>query len=119
MGADLGDDGPKVTSFIDDIPELEEMGATVVFREFASITIFFVINKYSESELAVLDLIQFFVEVLDKYFGNNVCEIDLVFNPDKLHYILDEVILDGIVISLDVDKVLGVLMSRQEAILQQ
>jgi AP-3 complex subunit sigma len=42
----------------------------------------FIIDE-AESELAVLDLIQVFVEVLDKCF-ENVCELDLIFNPDKV-----------------------------------
>lgn len=42
----------------------------------------FVIDD-AESELAVLDLIQVFVEVLDRSF-ENVCELDLIFNPDKV-----------------------------------
>ena len=39
----------------------------------------FVIDE-AESELAVLDLIQV---LLDKSF-ENVCELDLIFNPDKV-----------------------------------
>lgn len=42
----------------------------------------FVIDD-AESELAVLDLIQVLVEVFDKCF-ENVCELDLIFNPDKV-----------------------------------
>ena len=42
----------------------------------------FVIDE-AESELAVLDLIQVLVEVLDRTF-ENVCELDLIFNPDKV-----------------------------------
>jgi hypothetical protein len=42
----------------------------------------FVIDE-AESELAVLDLIKVLVEVLDKSF-ENVCEMDLIFNPDKV-----------------------------------
>ena len=53
----------------------------------------FVIDE-AESELAVLDLIQVLVEVLDKSF-ENVCELDLIFHPDKINYILDEIIVDG------------------------
>ena len=45
----------------------------------------FVIDE-AESELAVLDLIQVLVEVLDKSF-ENVCELDLIFNPDKVKII--------------------------------
>ena len=80
---------------------MRSLGARAVVREFANIRIFVVVDQYSESELAILDFIQFFVELLDSFFGNNVSEIDLVFNPQKLHFILDEIILDGIVISTD------------------
>ena len=37
----------------------------------------------SESELGILDLIQVFVESLDKRF-ENVCELDLIFHVDKV-----------------------------------
>ena len=41
-----------------------------------------------ESDLGILDLIQVFVEALDKCF-ENVCELDLIFHSDKCHYVLD------------------------------
>ena len=43
----------------------------------------------SESELGILDLIQTFVETLDKCF-RNVCELDLVFHADKVCTMLHE-----------------------------
>ena len=98
-----------MTNFIDDIASLNGIGARVIYREYASLTFFFIVEQQSESELAILDLIQFLVELLDKQFGNNVCEVDLVFNPEKLHYILDECIMDGIVISTDVDETSAML----------
>ena len=36
-----------------------------------------------ESELGILDLVQVFVESLDKCF-ENVCELDLIFHSDKV-----------------------------------
>ncbi|KAL7082722.1 hypothetical protein ACP275_14G119400 [Erythranthe tilingii] len=42
----------------------------------------------------MLDLMQVFVETLDKCFSN-VCELDVVFNFSKVHTILDEIILGG------------------------
>jgi AP-3 complex subunit sigma len=50
----------------------------------------------AESELGILDLIQVFVEVLDKCF-ENVCELDLIFHSDKVNYILDEIVMGGMV----------------------
>ena len=54
-------------------------------RVYATLVFIFVIDE-AESELAVLDLIQVLVEVLDKSF-ENVCELDLIFNPDKVKLI--------------------------------
>ena len=48
----------------------------------------------NDNELAYLEAIHFFVEVLDAFFGN-VCELDLVFNFYKVYAILDEVFLAG------------------------
>jgi AP-2 complex subunit sigma-1 len=48
----------------------------------------------NDNELAYLEAIHFFVEVLDSYFGN-VCELDLVFNFYLVYAILDEVFLAG------------------------
>lgn len=39
----------------------------------------------NDNELAYLEAIHFFVEVLDQFFGN-VCELDLVFNFYKVNH---------------------------------
>ena len=38
-----------------------------------------------DNELIALEIIHRFVETLDKYFGN-VCELDVVFNFDKVKW---------------------------------
>ncbi|XP_022741570.1 AP-3 complex subunit sigma isoform X2 [Durio zibethinus] len=75
----------------------------LVYKHFATLYFVFVFDS-SENELAVLDLIQVFVETLDKCF-KNVCELDIVFNYSKemtllenifwIHTILDEIIFGG------------------------
>lgn len=68
----------------------------LIYRHFA--TLYFVVAADStESELGLLDLIQVFVETLDKTF-ENVCELDLIFHSDRVHYILDEVVMGGMVL---------------------
>ena len=47
-----------------------------------------------ENELLTLEIIHYFVEALDKYFGN-VCELDLIYHFQKAYMVLDEVILGG------------------------
>ena len=41
-----------------------------------------------------MQLIHLLVETLDQYFGN-VCELDIVFNLNKVYGILDELIVGG------------------------
>merc|ERR1719499_2750216 len=41
-----------------------------------------------------MEMIHFFVELLDSYFGN-VCELDLIFNFQKAHHIMDEMVVAG------------------------
>ncbi|RHW69566.1 AP-4 complex subunit sigma-1 [Trypanosoma brucei equiperdum] len=45
-------------------------------------------------ELAIYEFIQLLVETLDKYFGN-VCELDVMFNLEKVHFIVEEMFVNG------------------------
>lgn len=45
------------------------------------------------------------VETMDKYFGN-VCELDIMFNLEKAHYILDEMVMNGTIVETSRLKVL-------------
>ncbi|KAL9053414.1 MAG: hypothetical protein Q9162_004784 [Coniocarpon cinnabarinum] len=65
----------------------------VVYRRYAGL-FFCVCVDANDNELAYLEAIHLFVEVLDTFFGN-VCELDLVFNFYKVYAILDEVFLAG------------------------
>ncbi|CAB1319340.1 unnamed protein product [Coregonus sp. 'balchen'] len=59
----------------------------------------------SESELGILDLIQVFVETLDKCF-ENVCELDLIFHVDKVHNILAEMVMGGMVLETNMNEII-------------
>eukprot|EP00877_Chromochloris_zofingiensis_P002399 jgi/Chrzof1/1215/Cz01g45020.t1 len=78
---------PKHTNFV------EFKTYKIVYRRYAGL--FFSIGvDVSDNELATLEAIHLFVEILDHYFSN-VCELDLVFNFHKVYLILDEFILAG------------------------
>ncbi|KAG8926914.1 Sigma-adaptin 3A [Tulasnella sp. 419] len=84
----------------------------VVYRCYATLYFVFVVDG-GESELGMLDLIQVFVESLDRAF-ESVCELDLVFHFDEVHYILSEVIQGGLVLETNVDQIsLAVKESRR------
>jgi AP-2 complex subunit sigma-1 len=65
----------------------------VIYRRYAGLFFSFVVD-INDNELAYLECIHNFVEVLDHFFGN-VCELDLVFNFHKVYMILDEMFLAG------------------------
>lgn len=57
----------------------------VIYRHYATLYFVFVVDG-AESELGILDLIQVFVESLDRTF-ENVCELDLIFHFDEVGYL--------------------------------
>jgi len=77
----------KFTNFI----EYEKY--KVIYRRYAGLYFSFIVDV-NDNELAYLESIHLFVEVLDYFFGN-VCELDLVFNFHKVYMILDEMYLAG------------------------
>jgi len=68
----------------------------LIYRHFVTLYFVFCVDS-SESELGILDLIQVFVEILNKCF-EKVCELDLIFHMDKVHYILNELVMGGMVV---------------------
>jgi AP-3 complex subunit sigma len=96
-----------------------DLPALITYRHYATLY-FIMISTSTESPLALLDLIQAFVESLDKLF-ENVCELDLIFNFETLHAALGEMIVGGVVVETSSDKVIkgvkeqGRVPQRKEA----
>jgi AP-3 complex subunit sigma len=85
---------------------IPEWGDTtkIIYRHYATLYFIFAVDQ-QESDLGILDLIQVFVESLDKCF-ENVCELDLIFHSDKVNYILDEIIMAGMVLETNINHIL-------------
>ena len=45
----------------------------------------------------MLEFIHNLVETMDKYF-ENVCELDIMFNIEKAHFIIDEMVMSGYIV---------------------
>ena len=52
---------------------------------------------YFQNELGTLEFIHALVETMDKYF-ESVCELDIMFNIEKAHFILEEMMLNGCIV---------------------
>eukprot|EP00457_Paulinella_chromatophora_P022000 gb/GEZN01024696.1/.p1 GENE.gb/GEZN01024696.1/~~gb/GEZN01024696.1/.p1 ORF type:complete len:169 (+),score=24.22 gb/GEZN01024696.1/:24-530(+) len=76
----------------------------LIYRHYATLYFVFAVST-AESELGILDLIQVFVESLDKCF-ENVCELDLIFHSDKVHFIIDEIVMAGMVLETSLKEIL-------------
>ena len=91
------------------IPEWGE-NIKLIYRHYATLYFVFAVDS-QESDLGILDLIQVFVEALDKCF-ENVCELDLIFHSDRVHYILDEVVMGGMVLETNINLILQAIKDQ-------
>ncbi|KAM9239112.1 AP-4 complex subunit sigma-1 [Leptosomus discolor] len=81
----------------------------LVYRQYAALFIVVGINE-TENEMAVYELIHNFVEVLDKYFSRVVSEtLNIMFNLDRVHIILDEMVLNGCIVETNRNRILAPL----------
>ncbi|XP_034397822.1 AP-3 complex subunit sigma-1 isoform X1 [Cyclopterus lumpus] len=84
----------------------------LIYRHYATLYFVFCVDS-SESELGILDLIQVFVETLDKCF-ENVCELDLIFHVDKVHNILAEMVMGGMVLETNMNEIITQVDSQNK-----
>ncbi|KAK2744027.1 Sigma-adaptin 3A [Myotisia sp. PD_48] len=75
----------------------------ITYRTYATLS-FILISTSTESPLALIDLIQVFVETLDRLF-ENVCELDLIFGYETMHAVLGEMIVGGVVVETNLDRI--------------
>ncbi|KAG0288834.1 hypothetical protein BGZ96_007433 [Linnemannia gamsii] len=94
-----------VCNFLEGSQMLGGQDTRVIYRHYATLYFVFVVDE-SESELGILDLIQVFVESLDRCF-ENVCELDLIFHFKEVHDILAEVITGGMVLETDIGDIVA------------
>lgn len=81
----------------------------VVYRQYAGLY-FCMCIQMRDNELAYLEAIQLFVEILDAHFSP-VCEQDLVFHFYKVYALLDELFLAGEIQETNKNEVLARLES--------
>lgn len=80
----------------------------IVYRRYAGLY-FCICVDVGDNNLAYLEAIHNFVEVLNEYF-HNVCELDLVFNFYKVYSVVDEMFLAGEIRETSQTKVLKQLL---------
>ncbi|KAI8826858.1 AP complex, mu/sigma subunit [Fimicolochytrium jonesii] len=94
-----------VCNFLEGSELIGGQDTKIIYRHYATLYFAFVVDS-SESELGILDLIQVFVEALDRIFSN-VCELDLIFRPDEVSQLLSEVISGGMVLETNITDIVA------------
>jgi AP-4 complex subunit sigma-1 len=93
---------------------VEHLQYKLIYRRYASL--FFIVGvDNDENELATLEFIQCLVETFDKYF-ESVCELDVMFQVEKAHFLVEEMMANGSVIETNKMNVLQplVLMDNEK-----
>jgi len=93
------------------VPEFGD-STKIIYRSYASLFIIFAVDQ-QESDLGILDLIQVFVEALDLCF-ETVCELDLIFHSDRVHYIIDEIISAGMVLETNLTLIMQAINDQKK-----
>ncbi|EQL31215.1 hypothetical protein BDFG_06390 [Blastomyces dermatitidis ATCC 26199] len=83
----------------------------ITYRTYATLS-FILISTSTESPLALIDLIQVVVEALDRLF-ENVCELDLIFGFETMHAVLGEMIVGGVVVETNLERIVQGVKSQE------
>ncbi|KAJ6017331.1 AP-3 adaptor complex subunit sigma [Penicillium sp. IBT 35674x] len=83
----------------------------ITYRTYATLS-FIMISTSMESPLALIDLIQVFVESLDRMF-ENVCELDLIFGYETMHAVLSEMIVGGVVVETNTERIVAGVRNQE------
>jgi AP-1 complex subunit sigma 1/2 len=94
---------------------VEHRSLKLVYKRYASLYFALAVDHF-ENELIVLEMIQHYVEILDRYFGS-VCELDLIYNFHKAYFILDEVLVAGELQETS-KKLIAKLVSEQDLLVE-
>lgn len=76
----------------------------LVFKTFGSIFIAMILDE-SENELAIMDFINVIMNCFDEVF-KGVCELHFIMNPEKIYFIMDEMVSGGIVIETNQEEII-------------
>jgi AP-3 complex subunit sigma len=93
------------TNIISDFQYCEGKTRKLLYRQFGSIYIILIIDE-SENELGILDYVNLMMNVLENIF-KGVTEMDIINYPEKVYYVLDEMISGGFVIETDKNEILS------------
>eukprot|EP00565_Helicotheca_tamesis_P008989 CAMPEP_0185724808 /NCGR_PEP_ID=MMETSP1171-20130828/1186_1 /TAXON_ID=374046 /ORGANISM="Helicotheca tamensis, Strain CCMP826" /LENGTH=137 /DNA_ID=CAMNT_0028392741 /DNA_START=129 /DNA_END=542 /DNA_ORIENTATION=- len=86
---------------------VEYRGYKVIYRRYASL--FFIVGtkadvisggtsvENNENELGLLEFIHTLVETMDKWAGS-ICELDIMYQLEQVHFLLDEMVMNGYVV---------------------
>jgi len=85
----------------------------IIYRRYASLFFIIGVDLEEQNEMSYFEFIHIIVETFDKYF-ESVCELDIMYNIEKAHYILEEMVQNGDIIETNKDVILGPLYALEK-----
>ena len=80
----------------------------LLFRRYAGLYVIIAVDKTEENELAILEFIHCIIETFDKHF-EKVTELDIMFNSERAHLILEEMFCNGTIVECNKSNILNPL----------
>jgi len=90
---------------------LKKQPCRLVYRRYASLLFTFCVDE-NANELAVLEAIHMFVELLDKFFSS-VCELDIILYFGAVYSLIDEMIVAGQIQETDVKTIIARAQAKE------
>lgn len=93
---------------------LDHQKFKIIYRKYASLYFIMGIDSDDDNVQGYYSFIHNVVETFDKYF-ESVCELDIMLNIEKAHYILEEMIQNGDIIETNKKIILSPLYALEKA----
>ena len=86
----------------------------IIYRRYISLYFIIGIDLSEENEYLYYTLIHLLVETLNSYF-EKVCELDIIMNLEKTHFIIEEMIQNGQILETNKTRILEPIVMLDKA----
>ena len=87
----------------------------IIYRRYVSLYFIIAVDSEEENEYIYYSFIQLLVETLNKYF-KKVCELDIIMNLEKTHYIIEEMVMNGEILEASKQDIVGPVIALDQAL---
>ena len=86
----------------------------IIYRRYVSLYFIIGVDLTEENEYLYYTFIHLLVETLNSYF-EKVCELDIIMNLEKTHFIIEEMIQNGQILEANKQKIIAPILMLDKA----